>query len=260
MPTSKKVRKIIAENEVPRVFDADCIERLARIYQLPPAANLFRFGEGVREAALLFARDALEPNVNQVNSEIAALWKAVDPATPPQWEAMTNAMEALSPRARQILVYRGSQRSAATLLPAPESLRDPERRDAARAVIVKLASYGRELVEGRSRGGGRRSGPRVKVDLFAPEKSTSPPRYNAERMFVMRLQHAWFDSTGKQAVRTARRPEKVEPGSSEILRDLGPFAQFVRECFRLVGTPEVDAVERINEVHRFTTQLASNNP
>jgi hypothetical protein len=41
---------------------------------------------------------------------------------------------------------------------------------------------------------------------------------------------------------------------------LGPFAQFVRECFRLVGAPEVDAAERINEVHRFTTQLASNNP
>jgi hypothetical protein len=96
--------------------------------------------------------------------------------------------------------------------------------------------------------------------LFAPQKKTSPFRQNAERKFVMRLQHAWFDATGKHAVRTARRREYVEPGSSEVFRDLGPFAQFVRECFRLVGAPEVDAAERINEVHRFTTQLASNNP
>ncbi len=105
MPTSKKARKIIAEDEVPRVFDTDCIERLAAICQFPPTANLFCFGEGMREAALLFARDAREPDVNQVHDEIAALWNVVDPARPPQWEAMTSALEALSPRTREIFSF-----------------------------------------------------------------------------------------------------------------------------------------------------------
>ena len=72
MPTSKKARKIIAEDEVPRVFDTDCIERLAAICQFPPTANLFCFGEGMREAAQVFAREALEPNVNEVRGEIEA--------------------------------------------------------------------------------------------------------------------------------------------------------------------------------------------
>jgi hypothetical protein len=77
----------------------------------------------------------------------------------------------------------------------------------------------------------------------------------------MRLQHAWFVATGDQAVRTARRREYVERDrSSEILRDLGPFAQFVCECFRLIGAPNVDAVERMQEVNDFYKSLASDNP
>ncbi len=261
MSTSKRARKIIAADEVSRAFDADCMKRLVEMCKLPSTADLSRFEEGVREAARTFARDAREPNVNQVHDEIAVLWKAVDPAKPPQWETMAIALEGLSPRTRETLAARGSGLRVAILLPAPESLRVPERREPARDAIVRLVSYGREFVEGRSRGGGKRSRPRVEPVLFAPEKETSPPRQNPERMFVMRLQHAWFDATGKPAVRTARRPEYVERARSpEVLRDLGPFAQFVRECFRLVGAADVDVVERIIEVHRFTTQLELNNP
>jgi hypothetical protein len=260
MPAYKIVPKIIAPDDVSRVFDGDCIEELARICRLPITADRSRFGDGVREAARIFARDARIPNVNQVHDEIAALWKSANPAKPPQWEAMAIALEALSPRVREILAYRGSRPGVATLLPTPKSLRDPGRREAARGAIVKLVLQGMQWAKGRSRGGGKRSRPGLAPVLFAPEKEKSPPRRIAERTFVTMLQIAWLEATGVQAVRTARRREYVERcRSSDVHRELGPFAQLVRECFRLVGLPEdVDAVERINELHHRRAIEAAN--
>lgn len=225
--------------------------------QLPITADKSRFGEGVREAARIFARDARDPNANQVHDEIAALWKAVDPAKPPQWEAMASALEALSQWTRNMLADRGSRPSVATVLPVPEALRDPERQEAARDAIAKLVSQGWLWVKGRSRGDGKRSRPGLVPVLFAPEKIKSPPRRKAARYFVTMLQIAHLEATGEQSVRTARRREYVERGRPDVLRELGPFAQFVRECFRLVGAPDVDAVACINELHARRTAKAA---
>jgi hypothetical protein len=259
MPTSMKARKIIEADQVPGVFNAECIRQLAKIANLPANADLTRFVHGVRCAALMFASDAREPTRNQVYDELKALWKAAHPSDPPLWEVLATALETLSDRTRQNLHYRGSLVDTAIPLPEAESLRDPERREVARETLLRLILQGAQA-KGRSRGGGKRSKPRLKPILFAREKTPNPPRRDAEQKFVMRLQHAWLDATGEQAVQSARRREYVDRDRRDVLRDLGPFAQFVQECLRLVGAPEVDAVEAINGAGRFIKGLASSNP
>jgi len=247
MSTTKRARTIFGVDDVPSVFDADCIEKLARLGQLPVTADKFRFGEGVREAARIFAGDAREPNVNQVHDEIDALWKAVNPAKPPQWEAMASAREALSPRARDLLADRGSRHSVALVLPTPESVRDPEQREASREIIARLCSMGREKVEGRIRRGGKQSRPTWRSVLYAPEKQTSFPKQKAERDLVMWLQIAWLDAVGEKPAQTARH--------ADSRRKLGPFARMAHECLRLVGASDADVAELIKELQRRRSEM-----
>ena len=67
---------IIHASEIEEVFDAPCIARLARIGKLPAHADRQRFGEGVREAVRIYARDARIPNANTLRRQIADLHKA----------------------------------------------------------------------------------------------------------------------------------------------------------------------------------------
>jgi hypothetical protein len=247
MPTSKQARKIIAADEVSRVFHADCIEELARLCQLPITADKSRFGEGVREAARILAQDARKPKVNQVHDEIAALWKAVDPAKPPQWEAMAIALRALSPRTREMLADRGRWPHVAGSLPTPESVRDPKRREAAREVIARLCSMGGKEVEGRLRPGGKRSRQTWRPVLYAPDKQARFDKRKAERDFVMWLQIAWCEAVGEKPAQTARHADSS--------RKLGPFARMARECLRLVGASDADVVELIKELQRRRSEM-----
>jgi hypothetical protein len=225
----------------------DCIEKLARLGQLPVTADKFRFGEGVREAARIFAGDAHEPDVNQVHDEIDALWKAVNPAKPPQWEAMASAFEALSPRTRDLLADRGSRPSVALSLPTPESVRDPEQREALREIIARLCSMGRERVKGRIRPGGKQSHPTWRSVLYAPDKQKNFPKRKAERDLVMWLQIAWLDAVGEKPAQTARHADSG--------RKLGPFARMAKECLHLVGALDADVVELINELRHRRSEM-----
>jgi len=246
MSTSKRARNIIGADEVPHVFDADCIERLARIGPLPIHADRSRFGKGVREAARIFARDAREPNVNQVHDEIAGLWKAANRAKP-QWGAMASAMETLSPRTLEILADRGRPPHVAVPLPTPDALRDPERREAARAAIARLCSMGGKEIEGRKRKGGKQSRPRWSPVLYAADKQARFAKRKAERDFVMWLRIAWCEAVGEKPAQTARHA-----GAG---RELGPFARMARECLRLVGASDADVVGLINELHHRWSEM-----
>jgi hypothetical protein len=237
------VRKLIRDDDVLDVFDADCIEKLALIGPLPVDADKDRFGKGLREAARIFARDAREPNVNQVHDEIAALWKAANRAKP-QWEAIGSALDALSHRTRETLADRGRLR--AVPLPTPESVRNPERREAARAAIARLCSLGGKEIEGRRRPGGKQSRSTWCPVLYAADKQASFPKRKAERDFVMWLQIAWCEAVGEKPAQTARH--------EDASRRLGPFARIARECLRLIGS-DADVVGLINELHHRQSEM-----
>ena len=241
MPTSKS-RQIIEQDDVPRVFDAACIERLAKIAKLPTGADLARFGAGIRDAACILARDARTPNDNQVHDEIGTLCKLADPyrEKPAQWERIAVAVENLSLRAREMLAKRGPRPSVATKLPAPGALRDPKRREEARAAIFKLCQFGGGWGEGRRRGGKRSRTWRPL--LYAPQKQKHFPKRKAERDFVMWLQIVWAEATGEKPALTARHVDAS--------RELGPFAKFVRKCLDVVGARDADVVGQINELAR----------
>src|SRR5271165_1874822 len=70
---AKKSRSIIRAEEVPTVFDDVRSENLAEIANLPPGADMKAWGEGIREAALVFVRDVRTPTDNELSREIAGL-------------------------------------------------------------------------------------------------------------------------------------------------------------------------------------------
>ena len=103
---ASKARRPIAAEEVARVFDDACIEKLAGIGKLPAGADRKRFAEGIREAARMYATDARTPNVNALHDEIAELHRAADRRL---YEQVACLMERLSPRAHDMLGERGSR-------------------------------------------------------------------------------------------------------------------------------------------------------
>jgi hypothetical protein len=238
-----KSRRPIASEAIPRVFDDACIGELA--VELPAGADLARFGEGVREAARIYARDARIPTDNELRAEIAKLQRAADRG---QHERVATLLEGLSPEARRRLKARGARPSIGITLPSADALRDPARRDAACTRVDRLCQHGGRYVEGRRRPSGKRSRPVWRPLLHAPEPRRHFPRRDAERDFVVWLGTAWYAATGKKPPRTADS------------RNPGPFARFVGKCLRLVGAAHVDAVELIKGLDRRRRVMTGQRP
>jgi hypothetical protein len=68
----------ITVEQVCHIFDDACIKELACIAKLPPGADHRRFGESIREAVRIYARDVREPNANQLHSQISDLHRAAE--------------------------------------------------------------------------------------------------------------------------------------------------------------------------------------
>jgi hypothetical protein len=233
---SKKKRQAIAAADVPRVFNDERVEQLAAIGQLPDSADRRRFGESLREAALIYARDARSPTVGTIRDEIAALYNAVELR---KYERAAELLARLSSQAHCHLTARlklPSVRDAGLKMPSVEELLDPARRDAACDMIERICRVGVRYVEGRRRSSGKRS-KKLQPVLFAPLPNEHPPKREAERQFVMHLQSAWLEAVGKPPTAT------VNPSRSDR-----PFANLVRECLMLVGAPQADAVGLINKL------------
>jgi hypothetical protein len=225
---STKSREPIAAGDVPRIFEDACIDALAVIGRLPAGADRKRFAEGVREAARIYARDSRIPTDNELNAEIAALYRAAERK---RYGEVAKLLEQLSPRTRKLLNKREVQ------LPASEDLRDATRQGKACEIISRLCQYGGEYGEGRRRPSGKRSRtwqPR----LVAPQPRRNFPRRDAERDFVMWLQLAWLEATGERPS-LAANPERP-----------GPFARMARKCLALVGAGHADVVGLINELNK----------
>jgi hypothetical protein len=234
------LRSIITAEQVPVVFDDVCVANLAKTAKLPPDADMDAFGDGIRDAARIFARDARIPTVNELHDEISELHKAADRQ---RCDHVAGLLERLSPEARKLLQDRGGRPSIQIELPLPHALRDPSLCEEACQKIVRLCQSGRFYIEGRRRPSGMRSRPVRRPRLYAPKRQQNFLKREAERNFVIWLSIAWLDATGKLPSLTARHPDAG--------RDVGPFARLVRECLRLVGAADADPVALIKELHRL---------
>jgi hypothetical protein len=258
-----KRRPIISLADVPAVFDDPCIHELAVKAKLPAAADLEAFGRWIREAAEMFVREVQVPTANEIRSEITRLHKA---AAQRDFELAASLLGGLSQEARALfeapelaleiievnpqcstaktsrvepMPSRKMEQSARSL-PSPSDLRNDAFRDQACVAIASACRIGAQRVEGRRRSSGRRSSPTLRPTPYAPTASKNFLRREAERNFVERLTTAWGKSTGKKPPRTARHKDAG--------RGLGPFAQFVQECLRLIGAGYADPVALINAV------------
>ena len=226
----------MAEQNVDLVFDDTCIRALAIDHKLPTAADLNALGIGTREAVRIFAREARIPNANELHDRVSKLHNLADRKL---FEPLSAALEKLSPEARELL---NSCRGSKCRLPSPEALTDVEQREAACGAVAALCQYGGRFILGRLRPGGKRSRPTFQPLLYAPKPRRHFAKRAAERNFVMWLQIAWLEATGKMPPRTARNPD--------VSRALGPFARFAKECLKLAGAGHANVVELINELER----------
>jgi hypothetical protein len=230
----RKSRPIIAADQVSDVFDDMRVRELAEIARLPEDANMAAFAAGIREAALIYARDARSPNVNELHDEIERLYKAADRR---RYEEVAVLLEHISPLGHDLLTEQGP--SGALELPSSEALHDPAQRESACDTLARLCRYGERKGKGPPSKGSRE---KLCPQLYAPDKTRNPPKRDAERSFLQMLQLAWFDATGEKPTAAARHPDES--------RELGPFASFAKECLRLIGARGADVVELMNTLNK----------
>jgi hypothetical protein len=227
-----KSRTPITAADVLRIFDDTCIDRLADIARFPADADRERFAEGVRQAARIYARDARIPTDNELNTEIAALYRATKRKRCGEVAAL---LEKLSPKARELLSKRATRLSLE--LPASEDLCKAARQERACEIVLSLCQYGGSYGTGRRRPSGKRSRTWRPL-IHAPQRTRNFPKRDAELNFIMWLQATWLESAGERPS-LAANPERP-----------GPFARMAAECLRLVGASHADTVGLINELNK----------
>jgi hypothetical protein len=227
-----KSRKPITVADVLRIFDDTCIDRLADIARFPAHADRERFAAGVRQAARIYARDARIPTDNELNAEIAALYRATERKRCGEVAAL---LEKLSPKARELLSKRATRLSLE--LPASEDLCKAARQERACEIVLSLCQHGGSNGTGRRRPSGKRSRTWRPL-IHAPQRTRNFPKRDAELNFIMWLQATWLESAGKWPS-LAANPKRP-----------GPFARMVRKSLELIGAGHADAVGLINELNR----------
>jgi hypothetical protein len=237
----KKERRIPEAKDVPGIFSDQRIRKLAVEAKLP-LGDVLRFAAGAREAALIYMGNVGAASDNEVHHEVDELLRAADRALKRRkekdaaYEDVAKRIERLSERTRKLLNERSARPTVTLDMPDPEAFRDLARRDEACETIARLCRIGAFWEEGRRRPGGTRSMTMVS-ELHAPELKQHPARREAELNFVMLLEVAYLEATGKHPSLTAdpNRP--------------GPFARMVQACLNEVRA-SANAVELLNELQR----------
>src|SRR5262245_6601386 len=244
--TGTKSREPLAATDVLRIFDDACIDRLAE--RLPAGANRKRFAEGIREAACIYAKDARTPTHSELHTEITALYHAAERKRYGQVAAL---LEKLPSKASELLNKRATRLSLE--LPTSDYLRDATTQQTASEAVLRLCQHGGQYIEGRRRPSGKRSltwrpllvatkahrNSPTRISLPAGGRYPRGGRRDAERSFIIFLQMAWLEATGK---RPSLAANPARPG---------PFVRMVRKCLKLVGAGHADAVGLINELNRW---------
>jgi hypothetical protein len=210
---------------------------------LPEIADRQTLAKGIREAARIYAEDALRPSGNDERNEIESLHRAAARGDHTQ---VAKLIEALSSETHRKLTAREATpgfENAGLKFPSSQALRDPQQRDEACDVVRRFCSFGGQYIEGRKRPSGKHSTTWSPL-LWAPQPISHPSKREAERRFVMHLRTVYLEATGKAAAST------VNPSRP------GPFARFVRVCLRLVGAPHADAIALINDLDERRRSLS----
>ena len=244
MRKRKPLPRPVAAPEV--LFDDRAVQSLWREARCPGVVNATKLREGLVRAGQAY-NDALGKQPNSLRLQIQTLCAA---AADRRYEAVAAAIGRLSPAARGLLEERAQHPGFAGLpdfpgLPDPPALRDPKQREAACHAVYLLCQHGSRRVIGRNRPSGRRS-ISLKHYLSAPAMQRHPKIRRAERIFIMRLQLAWFEATGKTPALTA------------AIERRGPFVRFAQSALNhLHGGVHASAVELISGIHLTRIQAAS---
>jgi hypothetical protein len=229
-------RRVIAAEDVDRVFGDKQIVELAAIAKLPANADLQQLAQGVRDAVRIYARDAREPNVNDLHREIEKLCRAAERR---RYDQAAVLVERFSPKARTLLNTRGAR--LGVKLPSSKALRGGKAEKACVA-IVTLTQFGGEYRKGRDRPDGKRSRDTWCPYVYAPNRQRNFSKREAERTLVIMLQAAWLDAAGTLPSRAVNRE-----------RPSG-FAKMAARCFELIGA-RADVAGVINIVNRQRKEL-----
>jgi hypothetical protein len=234
MPTKRPTT--IAASDMPRVFSDDRVGAMAAELGIPDD-KLLLFAKEIRRAALIFFDDVSKATGNEVHHEVDELVRAALRAVKARkrpdadCENVAILVERLSGQARKLMNKRGT-------LPDAEALRDPARQRDACETVARLGRLGALREPGRKRPGGKQSTTEVSV-LYAPTLQQHPLRREPQHAFVMLVETAYYEATGKLPTLTASRT-----GSGP-----GPFARFVQACLDELRAG-ASAVDLINELHR----------
>lgn len=241
---ARKGRPSRSIDDIDATFDEACIARLAKIARLPASADLRSFGVSIRTAVAIYLKDANEPDGNELYHEIAGLYRLADKR---RFDDLSAAIENMSDAARAHLDERANRPSFGFSLPKASDFLTASQRDEATRRIIAITVIGGEVVRGGKRP--RHRPPALRPRLYAPLPRRHFAKRAAERDFVMWLQVAYLESTGRMPAVTANAERR------------GPFARLVRECLYLAGARHVNEVEVINSLKTGVRKKRSrNNP
>jgi hypothetical protein len=242
-----KRQPTITADAVPRIFDDERIKRLAS--EGAKDADLEILAKAVRKAVDIYLSEAAAVSSNDIHHQIARLYRA---AVRRKYQETGDRVRKLSAGALAFLKKRRVPPSLGWKIPDDtDVLLDPATQDQACETIVSLCRIGGHWQQGRQRPSGRPSMTFV-PHLQAPPLRRHFSKRKAELNFVMNLQLAYAEATGKLPPLTARHvtSDKRLASTVHMRKRLSPFALMARECLKLVGRPDADVVELINELQR----------
>jgi hypothetical protein len=267
-----KKRYILAARDVPQIFSDDRVRQLMAEAKLPLSGDeLRRFAASIRAAALVYIRDTNTVTDNDIRREIEALYRAADSGDS---EKAAKLVRVMSKETRAFLNKPAIRISSK--IPKPSAFLDRARWRAACETVRRLCSQGGHREEGKLvphlylpkrqfmyeqgvqeqlrpwvKAANRRD---IKVNMAelqrkavrnAVNSNLRSPKRQAERDFIMFLQVAYFNATGRMPPVTASKS-----GSRSREPAPGPLARFVQRCLDLLVADKVDVIAQINELHR----------
>jgi hypothetical protein len=282
----------IAADEVPHVFDDDCIQQLADMVDLSPDLRK-TFAKAIRRLVRVFVRDRNIANDDDVTREIKALYAAADGHKYPDAAKLVAGM---SKPTRAFLNKRGA--GIQLTIPKPSACLDRARRQAACETLRRITSQGghgeggkwvphlylpkrqlalEERVLERIRPAVKAAAKR-KINInIAPIRRKAIADVTAEMVkdaerrgvelelrsrkrkpetdFINGLQVAVSNITGVEPAVTAR-----EYGHADGTIAPSPFVLMVQRCLDLMGAKEASTIELINALRRLALHRKEKKP
>ncbi len=198
-------------DQTEQLFGAEVVARLARDAGVPDT-KIPSFGDGLRCAVKAYLRDARRLDASEIRDAIEGLSRAVEGALnavegalkerPGAVEKAVDALAALPTEARALLARLAS--ATGNNIPAPSDLRDSQKQYQALASLYGLCGRRAEIVPGRNRPGGKRSGPVVEQEFASPlVKRGRKPRVD-ELIFCASVGQVYLETTGRLPGRRSR--------------------------------------------------------